>query len=337
MALLALVALSGTPAARAWQALPYRLHQGLVAGDLHMGVRLLGALQLPRTQVDGIELVEISALAYDADADLLYLLSDQGALFHSRVHAGEDGLLDLELVSAHALRDAAGSPLRGRAADSEGMSGLDTDNGRVDDARLLLSFEREARVAEYRPDGRLIREHKLPRGLDPRRFASINRGPEAITSDPDGRYFVAAERPLRGDDPDRLAIFASDGRRWSYRLANGRSALVAMEWLDADRLMVLERDFDRLLYRLVTRLRIASGLAGDDAELTVRDLAHFDNREGWRVDNFEGLTRWLGERFLIVSDDNDNILQRTLLLMFEPLAEGGAGAPKYDPVQEAGR
>jgi len=48
-----------------------------------------------------------------------------------------------------------------------------------------------------------------------------------------------------------------------------------------------------------------------------RDLAVFNSGEGWNIDNFEGLTHLGGNRYLMVSDDNKNPLQQTLLVMFE--------------------
>jgi len=44
-----------------------------------------------------------------------------------------------------------------------------------------------------------------------------------------------------------------------------------------------------------------------------------DNTKGWLLDNFEGLTQHQGRYFFMVSDNNDNRLQRTLLTYFEIL------------------
>ncbi|MGB1311695.1 MAG: esterase-like activity of phytase family protein, partial [Leucothrix sp.] len=51
----------------------------------------------------------------------------------------------------------------------------------------------------------------------------------------------------------------------------------------------------------------------------VRDLAIFDSTKGWNIDNFEGLTHLQGNQYLMVSDDNKNPLQRTLMVKFEIL------------------
>ena len=323
----------GAVPARAWQATPFVLHSDYDTGDVYQGVRLRGALNLPPTRIDGLELVELSALGYDEDADVLYLLSDHGTLFRARLRLEDDVLTGIELLGASALRDARGGVLKGRSADAEGLTLFDARNGRRGDTRLLISFERKARVARYRPDGTLLEDLALPRGLDASRFASDNRGPEAIAKTVDGVFYLAPERPLRGAPADRLPVVAADGRQWWYMLANDNSALVALESLDADRVLALERDFERPLYRLVTRLRIASGLRREGSTLEMRDVASFDSRDGWRVDNFEGLTRVRDNLYLMVSDDNESLFQRTLLVLFELLPRADGQSPKHEPVQ----
>ena len=67
---------NATPAL-AWQALPYVLHQGLAPGDTHMGVRLLGAVELPRTRVDGIFQESIPAI----HGDRAFILCSDGFLY----------------------------------------------------------------------------------------------------------------------------------------------------------------------------------------------------------------------------------------------------------------
>ena len=62
---------------------------------------------------------------------------------------------------------------------------------------------------------------------------------------------------------------------------------------------------------LLRRAHLAS-----DGSVTVTDLARLANGDGWSVDNFEGLTRLGGQRYLMVSDDNFSLMQRTLLTCF---------------------
>ena len=331
-------AANATPAL-AWQALPYVLHQGLAPGDTHMGVRLLGAVELPRTRVDGIELVELSGLGYDADNDIVYVLSDRGALFQMRLVLSDGALVGVDLLEAHALRDAAGGVLSGSAADAEGLAVLEGRNGRVDDTVLLVSFERQPRLAEYQPNGSQVRALGLPAGLQRQDFSGSNRGLESVMVAGPLGILTAPEKPLRGEPGGIISLLSMDGRRWRYPLYEERSAVVAMEWIGEDTALVLERDLDLFFYRIVTRLRLVSGLAESSASdtLQVRDIAAFDSGEGWRVDNFEGLTRLTGERYLMVSDDNESVLQRTLLVLFERLPGRDARSAKFEPLQDAGR
>ena len=311
---------------------------GFAPGDLHMGVRFLGALELPRARFGGIELVELSGLAWDADAQVVYALSDQGALFHLRLVLDGGVLSGVEVIAAHALRDADGRALQGRAADAEGLAALDARNGRPGDTRLLVSFERDTRVVEYTPDGRLLRELPLPESIAGAEFASGNRGLEAVVVDDAGGVYVAPERPLRGESVRTLPLLALDGRRLHYPLADRDAAVVGLDFLADGRLLLLERDLDLMLFRLVTRLRVVEGLQdGDDGdELAARDLAVFDTPGGWRVDNFEGLARLDGECILMVSDDNQSLLQRTLLVLLERVPERDGSSPKFERVQGPG-
>jgi hypothetical protein len=48
-------------------------------------------------------------------------------------------------------------------------------------------------------------------------------------------------------------------------------------------------------------------------------IVKLDSVEGYHVDNFEGLTRHQGNRFFMISDNNDLFVQRSLLMYFEIL------------------
>jgi len=48
-----------------------------------------------------------------------------------------------------------------------------------------------------------------------------------------------------------------------------------------------------------------------------RILARFDTDDGWNIDNFEGLAKVSKNKYLMISDDNDSFLQKTLVVLFE--------------------
>jgi hypothetical protein len=57
---------------------------------------------------------------------------------------------------------------------------------------------------------------------------------------------------------------------------------------------------------------------GSPTEAVV-ETRSLDSGKGHQIDNFEGLARHRGNRFFLVSDDNDLFLQRSLLMYFELL------------------
>ena len=92
-----------------------------------------------------------------------------------------------------------------------------------------------------------------------------------------------------------------------------------MEFINADDILVLERDFNDLTFRRVTTLTKVS--LGKGKVCKSRVLAKLDSWKGWNIDNFEGLTKVSHNKFLMVSDDNGSFLQKTLLVLFEILDE----------------
>lgn len=311
-------------AAREFAATPISLDDQASPGAVYAGVRLLGALRLSDAPINGLRLCGLSGLAWDEDADLLYALSDEGRLFHLRPEFdGQDFLSGLRPVAAYPLRDAAGAPLRAPFDDSEGLALRNGDNGVPDDAELLVSFEVKPRVVRYSPRGEWRGEETLPALLrNPRNYRDNNQTLEAITLDPHWGVLVGVETPLRDDPIGQARIFTREGRFWNYPLGNAPgSALVDMVMLPDGGLLTLERAFVNPLRPLIISLRRTEPLPAPGtnpaARLKVTDVAVFDSSQGWLLDNFEGLTRHRDQRFFMVSDDNCNAWQATLLVYFE--------------------
>jgi len=333
--LLALALPAATAGARPPAVKPHELHATHAGGALYMGARLLGALAVTPGRVDGVPVADLSGLAWDEDAGLLYALSDNGYLFHLRVRLEGERLAGVEFVAGFALRDAGGAPLRGARADAEGLAIANARNGDPADARLVVSFERRPRVDAYRTDGSFVAALRVPWRLTRAwHYASSNRGLESVTRHPVLGWLTAPERPLRDDTLGSVPIYAlGDSRRWLHPLGPGAdTSVVALEALPDGSLLVLERNFEVLGLHMVTRLRHAEAPVPDAAGglLRVRDLVTLDSAEGWHIDNFEGLARHRGARFFLVSDDNDSAFQRTILAYLELVAPGlaapGAGA-----------
>jgi len=289
------------------------------AGKPVPNLRVLGMLELPSSTHRGFKLSQLSALAWDDDDGILYALSDKGILFHLRPHFHRERLVGLTLLRAVALRDpATGKPLRGRFTDAEGLDILNARNRRRGDAILLVSFERHPRIVRYRPDGESLGELPLPAPLrDPVNYRGGNRMLEAVCHDPALGVLTAPEQSLQTDPEIQGTLYALSGRTWSYR-RHPDSRLSAMECLGQGRLLLLESRFGRLsgtthVFLRTLKLPGKPGNAGAQEEQAIT----LTRSDGYRIDNFEGLARHRGNRFFLVSDNNDLFVQRSLLLYIE--------------------
>lgn len=281
-------------------------------------VRFLGMLVLPRINIGGQRLIDLSDLAWDEDEQVLYAISNKGALFALRPRIEHDRLVDVGVLRAMPLLDPDGRPLKRRLNDAEGMDILNGANGRSGDTRLVLSFEGPARVMSFDTQGSPLHAHALPALLnDEKRYAGRNRSLEALGIHPRHGILVAPEDPLRGSTPGETAIFNLTGTRWRYPLQNDAS-IVALKADGDDAVLVLERNFDLFGGTAIALRRFyLSGTRAGRLD-TLMDLSASD---GFNLDNFEGLARHRGRRFFLVSDDNDAFYQKTLLLYIELLSD----------------
>ncbi len=304
-----------------FQATPLSLSETFSPSDAYAGIRLLGAVRLTSTTINGLRLCGLSGLAWDEDEGLLYVISDIGGLFHLRPTFDAQGYLTgMESAAAYPLRDPLDQPVRAPYDDAEGLTLRNSNNQQPGDSELLVSFEVKPRIVRYRPTGLWKGEERLPARLrDLRNYPNNNQALEAITLDPKEGILVGTEAPLRGDPAGQVRIFRRDGQFWRYPLSNAPgSALVAMEALPEGGLLTLERAFVAPLRPLVISLRWTPLPAPDsEVPLKVTDVAIFDSSQGWLMDNFEGLTRYRNRRFFIISDDNCSAWQSTLLMHFE--------------------
>ena len=281
-------------------------------------LRLLGLLQLPSRTLQGMRFSGLSGLAWDEDNNLLYALSDHGVLFHLRPVFRNGQLVDVTFVHAAALIDPrTHKPVRWKRSDSEGLDVLNGRNGKQGDTELLVSFEREPRIGRYRPDGTFIADVPLPAVLrDVQRYRGGNKMLESVCLHPREGILTAPELPL--DNATEFArLYRMDGSAWRFPASRG--GIVALECLPNGDVLVMERDYSTLsLHWLITlrRLHLPAGTPPETL-LATETIAVLDSYQGLHVDNFEGLARHHGNRFFMVSDDNDVFIQRTLLMYFE--------------------
>lgn len=301
------------------------------------GLRLLGALELPARTLNGYRFSGLSGLAWDDDDNLLYALTDHGVVFSLRPVFRNDRLVDVSVRNAAALIDPrTRKPVRWRRSDSEGLDILNGRNGKKGDAELLVSFEREPRIARYRPDGAHLANIPLAAALqDVTRYRGGNTMLESVCLHPREGILTAPEKTLddeprdgRGNPRREQAVetgaarlYRVDGGAWRFPASHG--GIVALECLPDGDVLVMERNYSTLaLHWTLTlrRLHLPAG-AAPGSLLATKNIATLDSYDGLNIDNFEGLARHRENRFFMVSDDNDVFLQRTLLLYFELLGK----------------
>lgn len=230
----------------------------------------------------------------------LSAISDEGDLLIARLtfdSAGRPtGLADASLT---VLRDLEGKPLQGKLeADAEGMSLLASGD-------RLVSFEQRHRIWLYPASGAPPRAVPSPDAKFPG-----NGGMEALSAAPDL-------------GPDAYVTAGEDsGETWTCKLSGGcvqgatiakpaEFGVVAVRPLPGGRMAWLLRAWDP-----VRGSRNALVIHGPEGEIARMDMAR-----PLTVDNYEALTaipRQDGSvRFYLLSDDNFQSSQRTLLLAFD--------------------
>ena len=284
---------------------------------LGMKIRILDQKELSYGTIDGLGFSEISDIAYDRKRHRLYMLSDEGKLFVFRARFGSR-IEQLAPIGAARLVKKGGKSFKKWARDSEGM----TLDGK---GRLLISFEGKAKIGWFHKEGQKMGERiaKLPLPKVLRKtshYRSKNKSLEALAWHPKYGVLTVAEWPLKKDDKKRQTIYALSGKRWHFKAEpEPRSAISAIEVTDDGNVLVLERSFTSLFDPFVVTLKKVYLNRCRQGWCKTEILAKMNSHRGWQVDNFEGLARVGKHRYVMVSDDNDNFFQRTLLIYFEVL------------------
>lgn len=241
--------------------------------------------------------------------DRLVGLSDSGVAFWIEPHPG-----GVALRRIHALPKGPPGDVPKVALDSE-SSTYDPASGRI-----WAGFETSNQIWRYAPGLTRAEAHVAPPAMAD---WPGNRGPEAMVRLRDGRFLVFEETgAVRRDGANEALLFPGDPTsgvspiRFAYRPPQDFAITDATELPDG-RVLLLHRDFS------LTQGARAALTVFDPREIAPGKL--IEGREIARlappltVDNMEGVavTREQGRTIVwIVSDDNFNPLQRTLLLKF---------------------
>ena len=53
-------------------------------------------------------------------------------------------------------------------------------------------------------------------------------------------------------------------------------------------------------------------------------MIKFSSTDGWKIDNFESVTHHRNDRYFVISDDNESVFQKTLLVYLQVNPEESA-------------
>ncbi len=282
---------------------------------IFMGIKILDQRQMVFKDINGVKFSEISDLAYYSKNKKLFMISDEGKLFIFKAEFA-DKIELLEPKDAVKLRNKNAKKFKKWRKDSEGLT-LDGSG------RLLISFEGRAKIAWFHKNssryGQMIKKYRLPNELqNPKKYRSRNKSLEALAWHPKYGILTAAEWPLKKYDKKRQAVYALNGKKWYFKAEpENRSAISAIEVMDDGNLLVLERSFTGYLNPFVVTLKKVYLNNCKNGICKTEVLLKMNSHKGWDVDNLEGLARVGKNRYIMVSDDNDNFFQKTLLIYFE--------------------
>ena len=277
----------------------------------------ISSLGIGSQTLNHIPLNELSGLAWDDDKKRLYAISDSGYLYYFKITINNEKLVKTELLHAYKLRDKKGNAFRGKYRDAEGLTLQRNKKGKV--VALIISFERKTRIARFNLQGQLSSYIKLPASLrNKKNFQGKNKGLESVTLHPRYGIITAAELPLKNAPKNYQTLYAADNKKWHFKLSVHRnSAVTDLETLPNGDILVLERSYNGLLSPMIISLRqVKLSDCNTLHQCSVEDIAIFNSVDGWRVDNFEGLTHYKDNQYLMVSDNNENPLQNTVLVLF---------------------
>lgn len=264
-------------------------------------LEILDSAESPVEGMSGFKIEELSGLAWDADEQLLYAVSDTGVLHHFRVRLDGNRIAQIEVVYSAQLTGQDGTELT--VNDAEDVAVVHGDNDKKTDSELLIALEDGPAVARFTPQGKRIADVVLPPALaDKSQYAKKNRRLESVAIDARHGVITAPETPLLGQPEDLHTLYATDGAKWSFKAFQPKdSNLKAIEALPDGNALILERTHEKKGAPFIARLRYVDlADCAEKAPCGVTELS--PGSDTALEDNFEGMARVSKNLFLLVTD-----------------------------------
>ncbi len=269
-----------------------------------------------------------SGLHISTDGTTLLAVSDRGAWLRLRLTYDKDGnLAGAAQGEMGPLIGEDGQPLVGADRDAEELAVLP-------DGSMLVAFERRHRILHYPesspPFARPPAPFPIPEGLAE---APANGGLEALVHVGRGFLVAIAERMTAGGGA--LAAWVGRAGVWEpfgYVRKPG-FRVTAAGLMPAGDLLVIEHRYSAASGSVARFVRVPRNAIAPRRRVAGRALAEL--APPLTTENFEGVSIRRGDRrealIYVISDDNFNPLQRTLLMMFAVQEEAPAVPEKPEP------
>lgn len=255
-----------------------------------------------------------SGLNISEDGHRLTAVSDQGHWFLAKLEYNPQGALaGLRDGRLERIHDHKGRPLKRKGrADAEALA-------RSKEGGLVVGFEQHHNILDYDAfPGGYARARERIAIPDPFEPADLNSGIEALARLGDGRLLALVEQ---GRKADLVPGYIWDGEAWTsflLRTGDGFKTTGATRLPGGD-ILILERRFNLLLGPAMRLRRIPAQAIQAGVEIEAPELVRL--APPLAIDNMEGISARRGTRgetlIYIISDNNFNLLQRNLLLVFE--------------------
>lgn len=316
---LLLLIVTFVPANAATIGKPFEMSRKYKTGDKFMEIRLLGTLDLSGLPIKGLAAHELSGLAWDEDEQILYAVSDKGYLMHLRPIFNKATLKNVELLDAYRLKNTKGGKIT--YPDAEGLDIINGDNEKKGDAELLISFEIRPRITRFTPKGEMLEKYKLPKELNKiKDYDYKNAALESLIIHPSLGILTAPQMPLRKSQKHLRSIHDLNGKAWQFKPQNkDHSSITDLEIAPDGSVLILERRYSNILapiQSIIRRIKLDKNTKNNEV-IPTETVVLFESTKGWNIDNFEGLAHHKENKYFMISDDNNNIFQRTLLVYFE--------------------
>jgi hypothetical protein len=254
----------------------------------------------------------LSGLAVGTDGRL-YSVSDVGYWVSAQmILDSETKLLDLTDWMIQPILSLTSAPVTGPLRDAEGLA-------RAPDGSFIVAFEQVHRIWSYPPPPLTFHSSPTPIPVPPEMAkAPRNGGPEGLTILPDGRLLFLTEEFQNPDGSFKGWLIDSQQFFELSYLPSPEFRVTDCAALSNGDVIVLERRYVPFGI-LSAGLKLVRGeTVQPSAKLLGEELLKLEYP--LNVDNFEGVAVQEdpnnGTIIYIVSDDNYNPLQRTLLLQF---------------------